>query len=312
MIIVFGSISMDMRLGIDSFSDDNNQIFASHRGIYPGGKGSNQAIAAARSGAKVALIGKVGDDEFATTLLNKMRREGITTSGISQSDELPTGSNIHIEDASGKTKSYYVPAANSEASAGQVPEETLNDKAFVLTQTEVTPDENILLLSKAKECGATTIMNLSPSLNLSQKALDHLDYLIVNQEEARQLATKIGLQVEDDALKLAEGLSKQGDLTCIITIGTKGSVAYTAEGKGWSVKALDVEEIVDRTGAQDAYCGTFAACLQAGMTLPRSMKRASIAGSLACTKAGGSDSLPTQENIETHINDLDDPEEISG
>ncbi len=312
MIIVFGSIGMDMHLGIDRFSDGNNLSFATHRGTYPGGKGSSQAIAAARSGAKVALIGKVGDDEFATTLLNKMRREGITTSGITQSDELPTGINIHIEDASGETKSFCVLAANGEASAEQVPEEILDEKTFVLTQTEVTPEENVALLSKAKECGATTIMNLSPSLDLSQKALDHLDYLIVNHEEAHQLASKIGLQVENDALKLAEGLSKQGKLTCTVTLGDLGSVTYTAEGKGWSVKALDIEKIVDRTGAQDAYCGAFAACLQAGMTLPRSMKRASIAGSLTCAKTGGADSLPTQEDIEARINDLDDPVEVDG
>lgn len=312
MIIVFGSITMNMHLKVEHFSDNNEfPTFATHQNISLGGKGAIQALAAARSGGEVSLIGKVGDDEFATTLLNQLRRENITTSGIDQSDELPTSINIYIEDSSGEIKAFYAQAANVDASSEQIPEEVLSNETFILTQTEITLKENMKLLSRAKKAGATTIMNLSPSLNFSQELLDNLDYMIVNQEEALKLSEKLGLQTSNNAIKLAEGLSKQGNLTCIVTIGTNGSYAYTTEGEIWKVKALDIEKVIDRNGAQDAYCGVFTASLKANMSLPQAMKRASIAGSLTCTKIKGSPALPIQEEIDAKINDLSDPKKIS-
>ena len=310
MIIVFGQISMDMVLRVADLADDNHHIPALYDTITPGGKAASQALAAARSGAKAALVGRIGDDEFSSTILNYLRKEGVMTTGVAKSETLPTGVNIRIHDPDGNHKLIAAAGANEEISADQVPDEILNNKTFVLLQTEIRSDINTGLLARARKGGATTLMNLAPSIDLSQKALNNLDYLVVNMPEAEKLAQKIGIGVESDAPKLAQGLSKQGDLNCIVTLGARGAVACTREGVNWEVGALNIGEVVDRAGAEDAYCGTLTACLQTGMPLPRAMKRASIAASLACTKKGGMTSIPFLADIDKRINDLPDPLQV--
>ena len=306
MIIVFGSISMDMYLRVADLGDTGTHIRAAYDDMVPGGKAASQALAAARSGSKVALVGKIGDDEFSNTILNQLRREGVMTSGVGKS-ALPTGINISLEDALGGRRIISAAAANEEVNSDQVPDEILKEKTYILMQTEIRAEVNSALLAKAKKGGAITVMNLSPSIEMSQKALNNLDYLVVNSPEAAKLAEKIGIGVENDAAKLAEGLAKQGELNCIVTLGARGAIACTKEGLTWSVGALDIGEIVDRAGAEDAYSGTLTACLQAGMPLPRAMQRASIAASLACTKKGGMTSIPYLADIDARINDLPDP-----
>ncbi len=306
MIIVFGSISTDLYFEVERLPETNEIISAAHCDICPGGKGANQALAAARSGARVSLVGKIGDDKFGENILDALHREDITASGVTQST-LPTGTVAYITDGSGLKHTIVAPGANADASADQIPKEILDKKALLLLQTEIDPQKNLDSLEKAKKAGALTMMNLSPSIDLTQKALNHLDYLVVNQVEARRLAEKLGLKVEDNALKMAHGLSSQGKLNCIITIGARGCVAVTKEGTGWSIEALPVEKIIDRSGAEDSYCGTLAACIQAGLPLPRAMKRASIAGSLTCTQKGRQNTFPSLDSIDKRINDISDP-----
>lgn len=309
MLIVFGSIAMNLSIGVDTLPDLNEEIFARDYAIESGGKGANQAMAAARSGAKVALVGKISDDEMSNTILAKLRREGVMTSGVAQSD-LPTSTEITIRDPSGRMLQITAKGANEEISHQQVPDDILNDKALVLLQTDIPDEENNQLLQRAKAGGAKTVMNLGPSIKMSKKTLKNIDYMIVNHEEAKKLALQLGLKVENDAIKMAEGLAKLGELHCIITLGAKGAVAVTPDLVGWEVGALEIEEIVDHSGAEDAYCGTFAACIYAGLPFARALKRASIAGSLACTKKGLQSSLPFLDDIEQQMEKMDDPRQV--
>ncbi len=308
MIIVFGSVSVDMYLDVERLPTANETVAAEGYIIEPGGKAANQALAAIRSGAKVTLVGHTGNDEFGENILEKLRDEGISTAGVAHSS-LATGTNFMIRDAHSLSQSIIANGANGELSADQIPEEILNDKALILLQTEASPEQNMEVLAKAKHAEAQTMMNLAPSIDLTQKALDHLDYLVVNQEQARQLAEKLGLDVDDKALKMAEGLAKQGNLNCVITIGARGGMAVTKDGVGWSVEALALDEVVDHSGAEDSYCGTLAACLQAGLPLPRAMKRASIAASLTCSKKGAQSAFPVLDDIDGRINDIGDPQQ---
>lgn len=311
MIIVFGLISMDIHLRVEDVNDAGPRISAAYDDMIPGGKAASQALAAARSGAKVALVGKVGDDEFSTTILNQLRREGVMTSGVAKADK-PTGITIWLDDGAGRHKAITAGGANEDIDPGQVPDEILDEKHFLLLQTEIRAEVNTTLLARAKARGATTIMNLAPAIDLSQKALDNLDYLIVNKPEAEKLAQKIGVGADSEPFKLARALSKQGKLNCIVTMSERGAVACTTDGQGWEVKALPIEKLVDKAGADDAYSGTLAACLQAGMALPRAMKRAGIAASLACTKKGAMPSIPYLTDIDERINDIEDPVQIRG
>lgn len=308
MIIVFGAISVDLRFNVEELPGSNETVSALDSAYAPGGKGANQALAAARSGAKVTLVGRTGVDRFGEEILERLRNEGITTSGAAH-ELSPTGTITTITDMQGLSQTIISSGANSHLSASQLPAKILNDKALVLLQTDIGAEENAAVLTNAKRAGASTMMNLAPSIELTQKALDHLDYLVVNQEQARQLAQKLGLNVENSALKMAQGLAKQGNLNCIITIGARGGKAVTKDGCGWSVEALPIDKVIDHSGAEDSYSGTLAACLQAGLPLPRAMKRASIAASLTCTKKGAQTAFPTLDEIDKRINDIADPQQ---
>lgn len=306
MIVIFGAIAMDEHFGVPSLPGDCETVEAHYYQDEPGGKAIKQAIAAVRSEAKVHVYGQIGRDENANFILNTLETEGINAEGINRGDA-PTGLSCYIQDNDDRHHTVFIPGANAELKSDSVPDDVLEFNTVLLLQTEIDAEENYKLLKRAKAAESQTIMNLAPSIEMSQKALNLIDYLIVNQDEARLLAKKMGLDVEDNALKIAQGLAQLGKLNCIITIGARGGVAVTSDNKGWSVEALDVEEIVDRSGAEDAYCGTFAACIDAGLHLPRAMKRASVAGSLACTRRGLQSSFPTFEEIEARINDLEDP-----
>lgn len=310
MILVFGSINMALNLELQQIPHGSDSVTAQNFVLDYGGKAANQALAAARSGAKAALIGKIGNDKFSGEMMRQLRKEGVITSGVAHSDERDTGIIIHMNDTNEEERNIYAPSANLELNADQVPDEVLNNQAFLLIQNEIGPEQNLELLTRAKAHEVTTIMNLSPSIHVNQGILDNLDYLIVNSAEAQKLAQKMKIEALSGSLKkMAYAFAGLGNLTCIITNGAEGSVAATPDGKCWSVGALDIGEIADRSGADDAFSGTFAACKQAGIPTPRALKRASIAASLTCTKKGTQKAFPYLDDIENEMNNLPDPEE---
>ena len=310
MIIVFGPISMELHMDIPGFPEGEQSVFTEDYTLNAGGKAANQALAAARSGAKVAVIGKTGNDDFSKRILDKIRYDGVVTSGVGKLDDIHTGLETIYKLPDGKLHTIKSKGANAQSEAEQVPDEILDDKAIVLVQTELPQNENIALLQRAKQQGATTMLNLAPTLNLSAAMLESIDILIVNSNEASKLAEKLGLGTSDSTEKLAKALAQIGKLTCIITVGENGSIAFNEEGSGYKIGALKLEAMIDHSGAEDAYCGTLAACFQAGMPLSRAMKRASIAASLTCMKEGSQSSLPYLDDIDQRINDLEDAVEI--
>jgi len=309
MLIVFGFTMMELCFSANELPKNGDILTANNYSLEPSGRGANQALAACRAGAKVALVSKVGDDDFASHILRRLRSEGITTSGIGKS-KAPTGCAIRINADCDESHHTVIFSANNEITSEQIPEEILTPQSVLLLQTEVKTDINTDILAKAKEAGAITIMNLSPANDLSKNTLKHLDYLIANQKEAEKLAIKLGLDSEKDAIKIAQALAKEGQLNCIITLGKDGCIALSKEGNAWKSNALDVE-MIDKTGANDVYSGTFAAAIYMGLPLERAIKRASIAASLTCSKQGGQSIFPYLDDINSQIDNLTDAEEIS-
>lgn len=301
MIIVFGSIAMDMMLPVGKLPLPGESVASSAYEMEAGGKGANQALAAARTGAKTALVGRVGDDGMGLRILNGLRRDGVMTSGVAQSEERPTGLCVFIIDGTGERQAVVAAGANEEIVNDQVPDEILIPKNMLLLQMETPAAENWALLERAAKGGATTILNLAPAINIPQSALERLDYLVVNQIEARQIGEKLGIDVEKNIEKLAHALSQKGNLTCIVTLGAQGSVAVTPEGGLIRVPAFEVEQVVDRTGAGDAYCGTLAGMLHEGTPLAEAMRHASVAASLACTKRGAQSSFAYSGDIQDSL-----------
>ena len=298
MLIVFGSINMDIFFEAPRHPVTGETMICSSYTMASGGKGANQALAAARFGGKIALVGRVGDDGLGMRILNVIRREGVMTSGVAQS-MFPTGCSSIVRDPHGRLQIAYAPGANRDVDETQVPDEILGSSNFVLMQMETTPEENWKLLERAEKFGARTMLNLAPAITIPEAALRRLDYLIVNELEARQIGALLGFKVEIDAVKLARALSLAGrKLTCIVTLGARGALAVTPAGQMIEVPALEIAEVVDHTGAGDAYCGTLAAALHANLSLREAMRRASVAGALACTKKGAQDSFPLLGQIE--------------
>lgn len=305
MIIVFGSINMDMAIRVEKLPVPGETVLSNDYVLYPGGKGANQALAAARAGSKVALIGRVGTDNYGKECTDSIKRDGVMVSGVAKSD-LPTGSAIVAVEQSGQKQIIVMSGANAEVTHDQIPDEILLPQNLLLMQMELPVEQTVAILERAKAKGVTTMLNLAPAIMIPKKAMGLIDYLIVNSIEARQIAEKLKFNVQNNALKIAHALAVEGQLTCIVTLGKTGSVAVTKEGKAWGVPILQVDpaEIVDNTGAGDAYCGTFASAIHEGKDIVEAMRRASVAGTLTCMKAGAQASLPFLDDIEARLPDL--------
>lgn len=300
MIIVFGSINMDIFMSVGHFPQPGETVVSPAYEMSPGGKGANQALAAARSGAKVAMIGRVGDDGMGARILNNLRRAGVMTSGVAQSDQA-TGCAVIARDPEGENQILVALGANADVIHDQIPDDILGKRNMVMMQNEILPEQNWKIIERAHELGATTILNLAPAIHIPEHILSKLDYLIVNQIEARQIATAMKIEVENHKSQIAQALSKMGNLTCIVTMGERGSFAVTTSGEEIHVPALKLETFVDKTGAGDAYCGTFAAALHAGLPLVEAMRRAAVAGSLTCLEKGAQPSFPYLGDIEENL-----------
>lgn len=301
MIIVFGSLNMDIAIQVENFPEPGETILSKGYVHSPGGKGGNQALAAARaSNAKVALIGRVGNDDYGRMLRDELKSNGVMVSGVAYTDNEDTGLAIVTRDHTGENNVIVMSGANMDAIHDQVPDEILNKGNVLLMQMELPVDQTITLLERAHARGVKTILNLAPAITLPKKAFGHLDYLIVNSIEARQIAAKLNLKTENNALKMAQALAIEGQLICIITIGKGGSVAVTKDGKAWGVPIMPLDQslVVDITGAGDAYCGTLAAAIHDGVELSEAMRRASVAGSLTCLKAGTQTAMPFSDDID--------------
>ncbi len=303
MIIVFGAITLNMVFDVDSLPGAGETAKGGRFTNYASGRGANQALAATRTGAKVALVGRVGDDGNGLRMVTGLRRDGVITSGVAHSP-LPTGLHLSFTDGKGHSANINAPGANTDISGDQVPDEILTPTNMLLVQTETPPEQTWALLERAKNLGTTTILNLAPVVSIPQKVLNCIDYLIVNQMEARQIAEVLNIKVELSADRLAQALSQKGNLTCIVTVGIQGSVAATKDKKLIRVPALNKGEIVDHTGASDAYCGTLTGLLHAGTPLSEAMRLASVAGTLCCMKKGAHESYAYIGDIKESAKEL--------
>lgn len=306
MVIVFGSLNIDLVMNVKHQPVIGETVLTKTYEWLPGGKGANQAIACARSGVKTAMVGQIGDDGFGTRILHALKRDEVLTSGVVRSDEHPTGMAFITIDKNGDNQIVVAGGANRLTSADQVPNEILHKDNVALMQMEVNYSENWDVIHRSKAVGAKTILNLAPAGSVPREVLNDLDYLIVNQIEGRQMAEKMGLKIEDSAIALAKKLAKEADLTCIMTLGPLGCIAMKPDGKGWKINAYKIgDELVDTTGAGDTFCGVFAGCVFKKMSLQDTLRRASIAASLACKGKGAQTAMPYASDIDEFLEEIE-------
>jgi ribokinase len=295
MIVVFGSINVDLVFALPNLPDPGETVLGQSYSIVPGGKGANQAVAAARDGGQVAMFGATGADGFASVARESLAAAGADLAGVAQVAE-PTGCAAICVDRAGRNQIAVASGANTTVRAAQVPDSALGKDTTLVLQMEVPAAETASLIARARQRGSRIVLNLAPASALDRAALAALDVLVVNEGEAAWLAQSLGVGAAPEALAQALGI------TVVATLGEKGLVAVSREGT-WRVAALPIKP-VDTTAAGDCFVGVLAAALDRGKTLPEALHRASVAAGLACTKAGAQPSLPSAREIDARLKDL--------
>ena len=301
MIVVFGSISIDIEMRADRLPRPGESLMSSDYLMTPGGKGANQALAAARAGDEVRLYGMVGNDNFGTFALDLLKQDGVDVSGVGECEGEHTGcATIWVDDSS--ENSVLVGAgANLKARASQVPDSVLDEKTVLIQQMEVASSENWALIRRAKQRGARVILNVAPAGMVPDDVLKQIDILVVNELEGQGLARELDLDIEQ-ATRLPRALANRYGITCIVTLGGAGLLCFGPKG-GWSQPSLPISA-VDTTAAGDAFVGNLAAALDHGVELDEALQWAAAGAGLSCMKEGAQDAMPHQADVRAALNKL--------
>lgn len=287
MILVFGSANADLVFGVPELPAPGRTVLGEGYRALPGGKGANQAVAAARDGASsVAFAGAVGRDALADVALSALRGAGVDLSRVAVS-ERPTGCAAICVDATGRNQIAVAAGANLDARAAQVEDAALHRGTVLLLQMEVPVAETTALILRARARGARVVLNLAPAAELPPvEALRALDLLVANEHEAAWLARRLGCD-STGAMALHASLG----VGVVVTRGEAGAEAASAEGNAVA-PAFPVRSAVDTTGAGDCWCGVLAAALDRGAPLAVAMRRAAAAAAIACTRPGAAAAMP--------------------
>lgn len=276
-VLVFGSVAADLVFALPELPAPGHTVLAPGYRALPGGKGANQACAAARDGAAVAFAGAVGADALAEVALAGLRAAGVDLSRLA-TVAAPTACAAVCVDPAGRNQIAVGSGANLLARAAQVADADLAPGTTLLLQMEVPAAENAALIHRARARGARVVLNLAPAANLPVAALRALDVLVANEHEAAWLAARLGCGADAAALHRALGI------TVAVTLGEAGAELATAAGT-FRTPAFPVQ-VVDTTGAGDAWCGVLAAALGRGLPMEAALRRASAAAALAYTRPG--------------------------
>ena len=286
MIVVFGSINADLIFRLDRIPMPGQTLIADRLTVQPGGKGANQAVAAARDGAAVQMIGAVGDDALAAAALAGLQAAGVGLTALRVLPGQATGCASICTDRDGRNQIAVALGANGALDADQVAAARLGPETILLLQMEAPRPAIEAVIARARAAGARIVLNLAPAGPLARAALAQLDLLLVNEDEAETLGADLGVGGTAAALAAALGIA------VIRTMGAAGA-ELAADGTLTPVPAPRIEA-VDTTAAGDCFAGVLASGLDRGMTLPDAMKRAVVAASLACLREGSQSSLPTR------------------
>jgi ribokinase len=282
---------MDLVVNLKRMPNPGETVLGNTFTTFAGGKGLNQAVATARAGAKVRMIGALGNDPYAKVLRNVMDQEKIDHSNVIEVAGSSGTAVIEVDD-SGQNRIVVIAGANGELKSGNfVPN---SEEKILLAQLESPINELADIFKAAKKSGYKTVLNPAPAMKLAPTFLSEIDLLIPNEHEAAIL-TGIAVTDFESAEKAARALIAQGVSEVIITMAEKGAI-YVGKDKVIKQPAYKVSPI-DTTAAGDAFCGGLVSELARGKDMESALKFAAAAGGLATTKSGATPSLPTENEI---------------
>ena len=292
-VFVVGSINQDFVLRLERRPEPGETVTEAELSLFPGGKGANAAIAAARLGARVTMLGRVGEDAFGGGLTRNLREAGVDTKHVEPIPEVSTGSAFITVTPDGENAIVVSPGANRSFGPGEVDDaaEDLRAAGVIVAQLEVDAGAVERAAEIVTGAGGRFLLNLAPPREVPGRLISLADPLVVNEHEARFL---LGGEGEPEAL--IEGLLEFGPRSVVVTLGGEGAVL----GAGGSTRRFDAPEVevVDSTGAGDAFVGALAARMAHGDALEEAVPYAVIAGAIAVTREGAQGSLPVPEEVE--------------
>jgi ribokinase len=289
---VVGSINQDFVLRLERRPGPGETVTDAELTLLPGGKGANQAVAAARLGADVAIFGRVGEDAFGSALVENLWQNGVETVHVEASPGKPTGSAFVTVTPDGENAIVVSPGANRSFGAGEIraAADAFRNTRVLVAQLEVPVEAVEAAAELVTGSGGRFLLNLAPAREVPEALLRLCDPLVVNRGEAAFL-----LGEEAEPGETARRLLDLGPRSAIVTLGADGAVLATAEGTG-RFPAPEVEA-VDTTGAGDAFVGALAARLAAGDALANAVPYAAKAGALAVTREGAQGASPTPGEV---------------
>jgi ribokinase len=297
-VYVAGSINMDLVATTERFPKPGETVQGTSFSTFPGGKGANQAVAAARVGGHVEMIGKVGADAFGDELRDFLSREhvGLLHAGVTTSQ--PTGNALIVVSASGENQIVAVAGANGSLTPADVDSVDMEKGDVLVCQFETPLDTIEAILGKARTVGATTILNPAPAQKCSARLLSLVDVLVVNETE---LAFFAGVDSVDPAsveevATAARRMRVHPEQVVVVTLGEHGCAAFIGERR--VNVAGRVVDVVDTTAAGDCFVGSLAARLASGDTTERALNYANAAASICVQRRGAGPSLPLAPEVD--------------
>lgn len=296
IIVVVGSLNIDLVVRAARRPQRGETLTGDSFGTFVGGKGLNQAIAAARLGAQAGMVGRVGADDFGHTLLRALADEGIAAAHVARDAETSSGVALIIVDAEGDNSIVIVPGANGRVSVEDIEQAAATiaaaDAVLLQLETPLAAVERAAVF--AHNAGVRVLLNPAPAQPLSETLLHLVDVIVPNESEA-QLLTGISIVDDETAERAAWALLARGARAVVLTLGARGALLVEPAGieriPGYRVP------VVDTTAAGDAFCGALAVRLAAGASLAAAARYANAAGALAVTAAGAAPSLPRTKEI---------------
>ena len=295
-ICVIGSLNMDLVVNVDEMPKKGQTLIGNSFKEVPGGKGANQAVAIARLGAEINMIGKVGNDSFGQTLINQLKTDNVNTDHI-HIENCSSGVAMITVDKNAENSIVVAPGANFKVLEEDIDKciDGIKESEIVVLQLETPINTIKYALEKSKEFNKFTILNPAPAVKLEDDIIKNVDLLTPNETEL-EILSGVKINCEEDIKKAAQVMIQKGVKQLIVTLGAKGSLYIDKDNmkfkKSYKVKAIDT------TAAGDSYTGALAVALSQDKDIEEAMDFASKVGALSVMKEGAQSSLPTLKDVE--------------
>jgi ribokinase len=297
VITVVGSINLDLIATVGRLPGPGETVPGGDFKSAPGGKGANQALAAARAGAQVRMVGAVGKDAFAGEAVAYLKGGGVDLSGVAEI-QAATGIALILVGGDGENMIAVVPGANGSVVPGDLTKAQFNKGDVVLLQHEIPLATVDAALEAARKAGAVTMLNTAPFRAEAASFVGKADYVVANETEFDLYAEALSLPAGERPVRMG-AFARSTGATVIVTLGGDGVLA----AKGDELIHVDALKItpVDTVGAGDTFCGYLAAGLSSGLDLKDALRRAAAAGSLACLKPGAQPAIPLAAEVDAAL-----------